>query len=183
MRTIVLAAVLGAATPVLAAERSFEVSAVIPAAPAEVFKAFTTPKGWKRFGVPFAAVDFRVGGIVETNYRSDAHIGQPDNIKNQVVAYVPGRLVVLKNVQAPPSFPYPKEFATTVTVFELRPEGANATRVTVSGVGYGEGPAYDWLLEKFKEGDAWSLKALANSYARKPPASGANAPPFTKSAP
>jgi hypothetical protein len=63
-------------------------------------------------------------------------------------------MIAQRNVQAPPSFPYPKELATTATVLDLQPQGARSTRLTLTGVGYGEGPAYDWLLDRFKQGDA-----------------------------
>src|SRR5580698_222612 len=101
MRVAVLAAILLAASfsTAQAVERSFEISAIVPAPPAEVFRVFTTPQGWNRLGVPFAAVDFRVGGIIETNYAATAHAGQADNIKNQILAYVPGRMIALRNVQ------------------------------------------------------------------------------------
>ena len=165
-----------------AASRSFEINGFIPAPPAAVWRALTTAEGWHRMGVPFAVVDFRVGGIIETNYLATAHVGQPDNIKNQVVAFIPGRMMALRNVQAPPTFPYPKEFAATATVVELKPDGAG-TRVTVTGVGYGEGPAFDWLLDKFKAGDAWTLDQLRASFAGKMPAPVKSAPDFTKPKP
>lgn len=183
MRGVLLAFATLAATPALAepsGTRGFEISGVVPAPPAQVFAVFTTPDGWKRMGVPFAAVDFRLGGIIETNYAATAHVGQADNIKNQIAAFIPGRMIALRNVQAPPSFPYPQEFAQTATVFEFRPEGAHATRLVVTGVGYGEGPAYDWLLDKFREGDAWTLKELADSFAGKTQAPAKTAPKFTK---
>jgi uncharacterized protein YndB with AHSA1/START domain len=183
MRAAVFAAALLIAAPAMAepaGTRGFEISGVVPAPPADVFRVFTTPEGWKRLGVPFASVDFRLGGTVETNYEATAHTGQADNIKNQIVAFIPGRMLALRNVQAPPSFPYPKEFAATATVFEFRPQGAHATRVVVTGVGYGEGAAYDWLLDKFKQGDAWTLKELADSFAGKAQAPAATAPKFTK---
>jgi uncharacterized protein YndB with AHSA1/START domain len=182
MISAIFAAAL-AAVASSAPERSFEVSGVVPAPPAKVFEVFTGAAGWKRLGVGFAAVDFRVGGIIETNYSPAAHVGQADNIKNQVVAYVPNRLLVLRNVQAPPTFPYPEEFGRTATVFEFRPEGAHGTRVVVTGVGYGAGPAYDWLLDKFKEGDAWTLKELADSFAGKTPAPAGSAPSFARPKP
>ena len=108
MRSALLAVALLVATPAVAepaGARGFEVSGVVPAPPAEVFAAFTTPQGWKRMGVPFAAVDFRLGGTIETNYEATAHVGQADNIKNQIVAFIPGRMLALRNVQAPPDFP------------------------------------------------------------------------------
>jgi uncharacterized protein YndB with AHSA1/START domain len=167
------------ATPAAAAERSFEISSLVHAPQAAVWQALTTADGWRRMGVPFAVVDFRVGGIIETNYEAAGHLGQSDNIKNQVVAYVPGRMLALRNVQAPPSFPYPKEFAATATVFELKAEGPSATRVTVTGVGYGQGAAFDWLLDKFKQGDTWTLDQLDKSFSGAPKA-GPPAPCFEK---
>ncbi len=161
------------------ADRGFEISGLIPAPPAAVWQALTTADGWRRMGVPFAVLDFRIGGTIETNYSAAARLGQPDNIRNQIAAFIPGRMLALRNIQAPPSFPYPEAFAKTVTVFELKGEGAG-TRLTVTGVGYGQGPAYDWLLDKFKEGDAWTLKQLADSFAGKTPAPVSTAPSFTK---
>jgi uncharacterized protein YndB with AHSA1/START domain len=182
MPAALLAALAVAAAPA-PATRTFEVSGVVPAPPAAVWKALTTADGWRRMGVPFAVIDFRVGGVIETNYSAAAHAGQPDNIKNQIVAFVPGRMMALRNVQAPPTFPYPAEFATTATVFELRPAAHGATRITVTGVGYGEGPAYDWLLDKFRQGDAWTLEQLGASFARKTRASAKSAPSFAKPKP
>lgn len=163
LSTLVATAVLSA-QPALSAERSFETSAVIPAPQATVWQAMTSADGWKRMGVPFVTMDFRVGGVIESSYTAEAKAGDPNNIKNEVVAYLPGRMLAVKNTQAPKTFPYPKEFATTVTVFELAPEGPDATRVTATGVGFGEGPGYDWLLEKFEEGDAWALDQLRKSF-------------------
>jgi uncharacterized protein YndB with AHSA1/START domain len=182
MPAALLAALAVAAAPV-PATRGFEISGIVPAPPAAVWQALTTAEGWRRMGVPFAVVDLRIGGTIETNYAATAHLGQPDNIKNQVVAFIPGRMLALRNIQAPPNFPYPEEFAKTATVFELRPVGRGATRIVVTGVGYGEAPAYDWLLDKFKQGDAWTLKELADSFAGKTPAPASSAPRFTKPKP
>lgn len=182
MPAALLAALAVAAAPA-PATRTFEVSGVVPAPPAAVWQALTTADGWRRMGVPFAAVDFRVGGVIETSYSAAAQLGQPDNIKNQIAAFIPGRMIALRNLQAPPTFPYPKEFATTATVFELRPAPHGATRITVTGVGYGEGPAYDWLLDKFRQGDAWTLDQLRASFAGKRRAGAYSGPSFTTPTP
>jgi uncharacterized protein YndB with AHSA1/START domain len=161
---IVILAAAAVVLPVQAAERSFQTSATIPAPIATVWQAMTTAEGWKRMGVPFVVMDFRVGGVIESSYTDKAVIGDPNNIKNEVVAYLPGRMLAVKNIQAPKSFPYPKEFATTVTVFELAPEGPTATKITATGVGFGEGKGYDWLLDAFEKGDAWALDQLRKSF-------------------
>lgn len=152
------------ALPAQAAERSFQTSATVPAPIATVWQAMTSAEGWKRMGVPFVVMEFRVGGVIESSYTDKAVVGDPNNIKNEVVAYIPGRMLAVKNTQAPKTFPYPKEFATTATVFELTPEGPDATKITATGVGFGEGKGYDWLLEKFEEGDAWALDQLRKSF-------------------
>ena len=105
---------------------------------------------------------------------ASAHVGQADNIKNQVLAYVPGRMMALRNVQAPPSS-LPKEFAPPPRCSSFGPRRA-ATRIVVTGIGYGEGAAYDWLLDKFKQGDAWTLKELADSFAGRAQAPAKTAP-------
>lgn len=152
------------ALPAQAAERSFQTSATVPAPIATVWQAMTSAEGWKRMGVPFVVMDFRVGGVIESSYVEKAVVGDPNNIKNEVVAYLPGRMLAVKNIQAPKTFPYPREFANTVTVFELAPEGPNATKITATGVGFGEGKGYDWLLETFEKGDAWALDQLRKSF-------------------
>ncbi|SMF63027.1 Uncharacterized conserved protein YndB, AHSA1/START domain [Allosphingosinicella indica] len=151
--------------PAFAEERRHETVVVIPAAAPVVWDALTTAEGWKRMGVGMARVDFRVGGTIETSYDAKAKPGDPDNITSVVVAYLPGRMMALRNTKAPPNFPYAKEFATTVTVFEIAPVDASSTRVTATGVGYREGPAYDWLIKMFSEGNRWSLDQLAKSLA------------------
>ena len=162
---LALTLLTAASASALAQERSHETIVVIPAPAPQVWQALTTAEGWKRMGVKLVMMDFRIGGTIETSYNDGAKAGDAGNIKNQVVAYIPGRMLALRNTQAPPNFPYPGEFATTATVFELAPVDAASTRVTATGVGYGTGAGYDWLIRMFQEGNAWSLNQLARSFA------------------
>ena len=146
-------------------DRVLQLSTVVDAPGTTVWETFTTADGWKQLGVQMAAVDFRLGGVIETNYRPEAKPGDPGNIKNQIVAYVPERLLVIKNVQAPPTFAHPEEFAKTVTVFELEPAGVGKTWVRLSGVGFGQGAAYDQLYAMFLRGNAFTLDRLRQAWA------------------
>ena len=110
-------------------DKVIQLSTIVPAPPARVWEALTTPDGWRRLGVQSAAVDFRVGGMIETNYRPNIPAGEPGNIKNEIVAYVPGRLLAMRNVQAPPGFAHAEEFSKTATVLELAP-AEGGTRLT-----------------------------------------------------
>lgn len=144
--------------------RIIQLSLEIPASPSEVWTALTTSDGWRRLGVGFASVDFRTGGIIETAYAPDAVAGSPGNIRNQITAYVPGRMLAIRNVQAPPGFPHAAEFAETATVMELEPVGDGRTRVTLTATGFAPGPAFDTLYGFFLPGNGMTLEALRDSF-------------------
>ena len=146
-------------------DRVLQMSAVVAAPPAEVWRSLASADGWKRMGVQMAVVDFRVGGVIETNYRAGAQPGERGNIKNEIVAHVPERLLVIRNVQAPPTFPHPEAFARTATVIELEPAGAGETRIRLTGVGFRPGADYDQLYAMFRAGNAFSLEKLRQSWA------------------
>ena len=145
--------------------RVIQLSIYIPAPPSAVWSILTTSEGWRRLGVSFTQVDFRTGGMIETGYAPDATAGAPGNIRNQIVAYVPGRMLAIRNVQAPPGFPHAAEFAETATVMELDPVGDNQTRVTLTATGFAPGPAFDTLYGFFLRGNGLTLEALRDSFA------------------
>lgn len=146
-------------------DRVLQFSATIPAPPSEVWTVLTTADGWRRLGVQSAAVDFRVGGVIETNYKPGVPVGDRSNIKNRIEAYVPGRILVIRNIQAPPGFSHAAEYAETATVMELAPAANGATRLTLSGVGFRSGPAFDALYKMFAAGNAYTLEVLRQSFA------------------
>jgi uncharacterized protein YndB with AHSA1/START domain len=141
-------------------DRVIRLSVVAPAAPNELWRAITTAEGWKSFAVGFAAVDMKVGGIIETSYNPKALPGDPDNIKNEIVAYVPGRILAIRCVQAPRNFEHKKEFFATSTLIEIVPLKKKKTRVVLTAVGYRRGEAYDTLFKHFRWGDAYTLDKL-----------------------
>jgi hypothetical protein len=126
----------------------------------KIWSLFTTAEGWQSWAVPVAWVDFGVGGVIETSYAATAVRGQPGNIKNAIVAYVPGQMLVLRNVQAPPNFENAEEFARTATIISLRSISKDKSLVQIDGVGYLPTPAFDQLLQKFRIGDSWTLQQL-----------------------
>ena len=82
-------------------DRVIRLSVDVSASADEIWSAFTTAEGWKSFAVAFAQVDMKVGGIIETSYNPKAQAGDSNNIKNEIVAYIPGRmLAILEATQA-----------------------------------------------------------------------------------
>jgi uncharacterized protein YndB with AHSA1/START domain len=145
-------------------DRAIQLSVDVAGSQQAVFDAFATTAGFTSWAVPVAKVDLRVGGIVETNYNADAKFGARDNIKNEVVAYIPGRLMVLRNVQAPRSFVHPELFQRTVTIIEFIAIDVGHTRVTITNSGYGAGPDFDRIYKMFEWGDAYTLAGVKRRF-------------------
>jgi uncharacterized protein YndB with AHSA1/START domain len=138
---------------------------VVVNAPIEdVWAAFTTSAGWESWAVPFAHVDLRVGGIIETSYHADAKQGDTGNIHNRILSFLPYRMLSIQAVQAPPGFAYADLLASLHSVIEFETVDGSHTRVTISGVGYREGEGYDALLGFFREGNAWTFERLKKRF-------------------
>jgi uncharacterized protein YndB with AHSA1/START domain len=149
-------------------ERSLQLSIDVPASPHEAFIAFTTSEGFSSWAVPIAKVDFRVGGYIEASYDPNAKIGDPANIKNGIVAYVPDRVLVIHNIQAPADFADQELFQRTVTIIEFTSLAPRGTRVTITNAGYGAGERFDTLYRHFEWGNAYTLQALKARFEKGP---------------
>jgi uncharacterized protein YndB with AHSA1/START domain len=149
-------------------ERSIQLSIDVPATPHETFTAFTTSDGFSSWAVPVAKVEFRIGGYIEASYDAHAKIGDPDNIKNAIVAYVPDRVLVIRNIQAPAEFADHELFQRTVTIIEFTAIDFRRTRVTITNAGYGGGERFDTLYRHFEWGNAYTLHALKKRFEKGP---------------
>lgn len=141
-------------------DRSLQLAIDLPAPPEAVFALFTTSEGFASWAAPVAKVDLRVGGAIEANYDPKKMIGDPDNIINRIEAYVPGRLLVIRNVQTPAALPNRELFGKTVTVMEFAPLPGGRTRLTLTNAGYGKGAGFDALYQHFEWGNAYTLDRL-----------------------
>jgi uncharacterized protein YndB with AHSA1/START domain len=144
--------------------RVLQLSAVVQAPPQQVWEAFVTDAGWTSWASPVGFVELKIGGAIESSYSPDARKGDPNNIINRIEAYVPGRLLVIRNVQAPAGFPGAEAFGKTVTVLEFTPQGAGATRVVLSNIGYGQGADFDTVYGHFEWGNAYALDGLQRRF-------------------
>jgi len=132
-----------------------QLEVVVIAPVAKVWDAFTTDKGFTGWAVPVAHITLGNDGMMESSYLPAAKIGDPDNIRNQIVAYVPERLLVIHNVHVPKGAPFKPEIIDKIrTVVELEDLGGGRTRIVESGVGYGEGADFDAMYKHFSDGNA-----------------------------
>ena len=142
---------------------------IVIAAPADdVWQAIATAEGWKSWAVPVAWAP--APDIIETSYSPDAEPGDPSTIRQQVLARVPGRLMLFRTVKAPARFPDFDTYRNVVSLFELEPLGERLTRVRLTGSGYADTEAGRRLLGFFEGGNATSLQQLAARFGGGAPA-------------
>jgi uncharacterized protein YndB with AHSA1/START domain len=122
----------------------------IHAAPHAVWTALTDQGAYRVWAAPASFIDFRVGGLLEVGFTPSAKAGDASNLKQQITAYVPDRLLVFRNLPAaggPPGFAVYPELAI---VMELDALPGGDTEVVLSHVGYRQGKDFDALYGFFK---------------------------------
>jgi uncharacterized protein YndB with AHSA1/START domain len=139
-------------------------SAVIEAPAAILWKAFTDSEEFKRWNSPVAAIDLRVGGSLEASYDPKKALGDPDNIRHRIITFLPERLLVFQNIQAPHGLAHADLFQKTVTVVEFTSLGTNRTKVTVSSTGWARDGDSDRLYQFFQAGNAELLEKMKSVY-------------------
>lgn len=141
--------------------RVLQQSIELPAPLAEAWAAFTTTEGFRAWAAPVAQVDLRLGGFIEASYDPDAKIGAPGNIRNEIVAFVPQRMLAMRNRQAPPNTAFDAAaFQKLHTVVLFEPLGERRTRVTITQPAYPAGEPWDTVYRQFEAGNGWSLTQL-----------------------
>jgi len=144
--------------------RTLQQSVTIAAPAAALWKAFADTEEFKRWNSPVAAVDLRVGGTLEASYDPKHALGDPDNIKHRIVTFLPGRLIVFQNIQAPRDLPDAQAFQRTVTIVQYDPAGDGRTRVTISSTGWATDAPSARLYHFFQVDNAELLEKMKTVY-------------------
>ena len=137
----------------------------INAPPSAVWKALTDEARYRAWVAPASFIDFRVGGAVEVAFDPKGKAGDPGNLKQEIVAYVPERLIVFRNVRNPG--PGGAAYGKLAIVLQLAPRAGGGTEVALSQVGYGDGPEFDAMYGFFRTHNPEFLMAL-KAFAERP---------------
>lgn len=139
--------------------QSFEVRAPIK----NVWEAYTTSKSWEEWGVSHAEIDLKNGGVIRTQYKKEAKIGDPGTIDIQIVNYLPEKLLTLQTKSAEnfPDFAQ-KDVANMYNVITFEKLGPERTRVVSYGIGYRNTPKYKEMLGFFIQANEETTEKMIN---------------------
>ncbi|MEQ1818867.1 MAG: SRPBCC domain-containing protein [Terricaulis sp.] len=140
-------------------ERTLCVEGVVPAPVAEVWALWAEPEQLRTWLAPVATIDLRPGGMMEVSYEASGRLGAANNILNRVISVVPLQSFVIQVARQPQGVP--NEVRELATLIEFEPQGARATRVRVSMLGFREGQTFDGLYAFFARGNAYTLNELS----------------------
>lgn len=126
-----------------------------------VWNAYTTKKGWENWATPVAEIDFKAGGLIQTNYDKNAEIGDEGTINLHVVNYIPQKMITLQ-AELTENFPEfmkadAEDLFNVITFNELE---QNRTQIISYGLGYKNNEKYKQLMKFFIQGNESSYKNL-----------------------
>lgn len=140
---------------------------IVNAPVADVWKAMTTKEGVESWMVAHAEIELRPGGRMLTHYNKDGVIGDPGTIENIVLSLEPERVFSIKVGKPPEGFPFKDSIKNTWSVIRFEPMGENRTRVSVTGMGYGDDEESQKMLAFFEIGNEWTIQKLQEHFATK----------------
>ncbi|TYP72130.1 SRPBCC domain-containing protein [Aquimarina intermedia] len=138
-------------------KQSFEVNVPLDS----VWNAYTTKKGWENWATAIADVDFKINGIVKTNYNENGKIGDESTITLHIINYVPKKMLTLQ-AELTKNFPeFMKEDEKDLfNMILFEEKGPTKTKVISYGIGYKLNEKYKSLMKFFIQGNAQSYLNL-----------------------
>ena len=138
-------------------KQTFVVNAPLDA----VWKAYTTKKGWESWATAIAEIDFKVNGLIKTNYNKEGIIGDDATITLHILNFVPKRMLTLQ-AELTKNFPEfmkadEKDLYNVILFEEVSPA---ETSVTSFGIGYKKNEKYLSLMKFFIQGNEQSYLNL-----------------------
>lgn len=147
-------------------ERSLSWELVVPATAEEVWRAWTTAEGIASWSAPAGYVELRKGGSWEAHFNPDRPPGERGSDANEIVDFVPGRMLVIR-AGAPQQFPNVRREKTTFTLL-LTPVARDHTLVQGTQTGWKEGAEWDAAFEYLGRANAVWLDWLHQRFTTGP---------------
>lgn len=126
-----------------------------------VWNAYTTKKGWESWVSAQAEIDFKINGIIKSNYNKEVDINDDSTIILHITNYIPKRMLTLQ-AELTKNFPAfmkedQKDLYNMILFEEIEP---SKTKVISYGIGYKNNEKYMSLMKFFIQGNEQSYLNL-----------------------
>ncbi|EDP70368.1 hypothetical protein FBALC1_06413 [Flavobacteriales bacterium ALC-1] len=126
-----------------------------------VWNAYTTKKGFESWATAKAEIDFKVNGLIKTNYNKDGKIGDDSTIYLHIINYIPKTMLTLQ-AELTKNFPEfmktdEKDLYNMILFEEIE---SSKTKVISYGIGYKNNKKYMSLMKFFIQGNEQSYLNL-----------------------
>ncbi len=133
----------------------------------EVWKAWTTAEGARRFFAPDARIELRLGGKYEILFDADAPEGERGSEGCRVLSYAPERMLSF-SWNAPPTFEKSRREMAQWVVVLIEPAGEGRSTVRLLEYGWKDTAEGDEVYRYFDRAWGVVLARLAHSFAYGP---------------
>jgi len=137
-------------------DRAVRVEATIDAPVSDVWRLWTTSQGAEEFFAQNANIQLAIGGPFEIQFDPKDETSGTKGLK--IMSFAPEEMISFQ-WNAPTEFPEVRTGGTWVVV-QMRPEGADRTRVIVTHLGWKQGPEWDRAYAHFIQGWGDLMKRL-----------------------
>ena len=144
--------------------RVVRVEATIQAPASEVWRVLTTSRGAEEFFAEKANIRLAVGGPYEIQFDPKDERSGTKGLK--ILSFLPEEMISFQ-WNAPPEYPEVRNGGTWVVV-QIRAEGTGRTHVTVTHLGWKEGPEWDRAYVHFIRGWGDLMKRLERRFTEGP---------------
>ena len=140
--------------------RAVRVEATVKAPISEVWRVWTTSQGAEEFFAEKANIRLAIGGPYEIQFDPKDERSGTKGLK--ILSYAPEEMISFQ-WNAPPEMPEVRNGGTWVVV-QMRPEGIDRTRVTLTHYGWKEGAEWDQAYAHFVLGWGDLMKRLERRF-------------------
>lgn len=135
-------------------------SATIEAPLDQVWDAFTTSAGLESWLAPHAEIELKLGGRMRTHYSKDGVLGDENTIINEIQSFQPQRMLSIRVVKPPETFPFKQAVMSMWTVLLFEPLSPRQTRLTATGMGFTDDEESQQIRKHFDAGNKYTLTKL-----------------------
>lgn len=142
-------------------EKVLQLSIVVPAEKAEVWKLFTTEEGLKKWIAPVVKLNMKTGGFIRTNYDATKNADDSSSIHLGIINYLEDELITLKvnlNDNFPPDVK--ADDKNLQEILQFVDAGNGKTKIISTMVGWGNSDNWNKTYAFFEKGNDWTYKEI-----------------------